>query len=78
MKEGTAQVDNVILMWALIMSLGFSPTKASLEKAGPLPCVIMLFPSVWIGDLGITGSRKSNGCVIFLPSWISYDSHGPW
>lgn len=46
MKEGTAQVDNVILMWALIMSLGFSPTKASLEKAGPLPCVIMLFPSV--------------------------------
>lgn len=34
-EAGAAQVDNVILIWALIIGFSFSPSKASLEKADP-------------------------------------------
>lgn len=36
MKAGAAQADRAVLMWALIMDLSFPPTKASLEKPGPV------------------------------------------
>lgn len=36
LKAGAAQADRVILMWAPVVDLSFFPTKASLEKPGPV------------------------------------------
>lgn len=44
MKEGAAQIDNVILTWALIMGLGFSPTKASLKRLVWCHVLLCCFP----------------------------------